>query len=141
MFRRTSGMESGMSDLITSGIGSYYMDSVSDTSSSTSELEKTLGSGDLSNASDDELMQVCKDFESYFIEQMFKSMEKMIPKDEDEDESSSMSSMTDYYKEEMMSKYAEYASESDGGKGLGIAQTLYEQMKRTYGSSELPEQI
>ena len=62
-------MESGMSDLITSGIGSYYMDSVSDTSSSTSELEKTLGSGDLSNASDDELMQVCKDFESYFIEQ------------------------------------------------------------------------
>lgn len=134
-------MESGMSDLITSGIGSYYMDSVSDTSSSTSELEKTLGSCDLSNASDDELMQVCKDFESYFIEQMFKSMEKMIPKDEDEDESSSMSSMTDYYKEEMMSKYAEYASESDGGKGLGIAQTLYEQMKRTYGSSELPEQI
>lgn len=134
-------MESGMSDLITSGIGSYYMDSASDTSSSTSELEKTLGSGDLSNASDDELMQVCKDFESYFIEQMFKSMEKMIPKDEDEDESSSMSSMTDYYKEEMMSKYAEYASESDGGKGLGIAQTLYEQMKRTYGSSELPEQI
>lgn len=134
-------MESGMSDLITSGIGSYYMDSVSDTSSSTSELEKTLGSGDLSNASDDELMQVCKDFESYFIEQMFKSMEKMIPKDEDEDESSSMSSMTDYYKEEMMSKYAGYASESDGGKGLGIAQTLYEQMKRTYGSSELPEQI
>lgn len=134
-------MESGMSDLITSGIGSYYMDSVSDTSSSTSELEKTLGSSDLSNASDDELMQVCKDFESYFIEQMFKSMEKMIPKDEDEDESSSMSSMTDYYKEEMMSKYAEYASESDGGKGLGIAQTLYEQMKRTYGSSELPEQI
>lgn len=134
-------MESGMSDLITSGIGSYYMDSVSDTSSSTSELEKTLGSGDLSNASDDELMQVCKDFESYFIEQMFKSMEKMIPKDEDEDESASMSSMTDYYKEEMMSKYAEYASESDGGKGLGIAQTLYEQMKRTYGSSELPEQI
>ncbi len=134
-------MENGMSDLITSGIGSYYMDSVSNTSSSTSELEKTLGSGDLSNASDDELMQVCKDFESYFIEQMFKSMEKMIPKDEDEDESSSMSSMTDYYKEEMMSKYAEYASESDGGKGLGIAQTLYEQMKRTYGSSELPEQI
>lgn len=134
-------MESGMSDLITSGIGSYYMDSVSDISSSTSELEKTLGSGDLSNASDDELMQVCKDFESYFIEQMFKSMEKMIPKDEDEDENSSMSSMTDYYKEEMMSKYAEYASESDGGKGLGIAQTLYEQMKRTYGSSELPEQI
>ena len=134
-------MESGMSDLITSGIGSYYMDSVSDTSSSTSELEKTLGSGDLSNASDDELMQVCKYFEIYFIEQMFKSMEKMIPKDEDEDESSSMSSMTDYYKEEMMSKYAEYASESDGGKGLGIAQTLYEQMKRTYGSSELPEQI
>ena len=121
-----------MSDLITNGLASYYMDSAGKAASSTSDLEKTLGSGDLSNATDEELMDVCKDFEAYFIEQMFKSMEKMVPKDEDEEESSSMSSMTDYFKDEMMSKYAEIAADSNGGNGLGIAQTLYEQMKRNY---------
>ncbi|MGN0407832.1 MAG: rod-binding protein [Bacteroides sp.] len=121
-----------MSDLITNGLASYYMDSAGKAASSTSDLEKTLGSGDLSNATDEELMDVCKDFEAYFIEQMFKSMEKMVPKDEDEEESSSMSSMTDYFKDEMMSKYAEIAADSNGGNGFGIAQTLYEQMKRNY---------
>lgn len=121
-----------MSDLITNGLASYYMDSAGKAASSTSDLEKTLGSGDLSNATDEELMDVCKDFEAYFIEQMFKSMERMVPKDEDEEESSSMSSMTDYFKDEMMSKYAEIAADSNGGNGFGIAQTLYEQMKRNY---------
>lgn len=121
-----------MSDLITNGLASYYMDSAGKTTSSVSDLEKTLGSGDLSNATDEELMDVCKDFEAYFVEQMFKSMEKMVPKDEDEEESSSMSSMTDYFKDEMMSKYAEIAADSNGGNGFGIAQTLYEQMKRNY---------
>ncbi len=121
-----------MSDLITNGLSSYYMDAAGKAASSTSDLEKTLGSGDLSNATDEELMDVCKDFEAYFIEQMFKSMEKMVPKDEDEEESSSMSSMTDYFKDEMMSKYAEIAADSNGGNGFGIAQTLYEQMKRNY---------
>lgn len=121
-----------MSDLITNGLASYYMDSAGKAASSTSDLEKTLGSGDLSNATDEELMDVCKDFEAYFIEQMFKSMEKMVPKDEDEEESSSMSSMTDYFKDGMMSKYAEIAADSNGGNGFGIAQTLYEQMKRNY---------
>lgn len=121
-----------MSDLITNGLSSYYMDAAGKAASSTSDLEKTLGSGDLSNATDEELMDVCKDFEAYFIEQMFKSMEKMVPKDEDEEESSSMSSMTDYFKDEMMNKYAEIAADSNGGNGFGIAQTLYEQMKRNY---------
>lgn len=128
-----------MSDLI-SGLSSYYTNSSSGAASSASALEKKLGSGDFSDASDEELMEVCKDFESYFIEQVFKSMEKMIPKDEDEDEDSSMSSMLDYYQDEMMSQYARLATESNGGQGFGIAQTLYEQMKRNYSSDALPQE-
>ncbi|MBU5474570.1 rod-binding protein [Roseburia sp. MSJ-14] len=96
-------------------------------SENTSKLEETLKS-DFSNASDDELMEVCKDFESYFTEQMFKAMQKMIP-ESDDDTSSYTKQIQDYYKEQMVQVMAENSTE---GQGLGIAQTLYEQMKRNY---------
>ncbi len=61
------------------GINSYYGNLNTDTaSSSASKLEETLNS-DLSTATEEELMDVCKDFEAYFIEQMFKAMQRMVP--------------------------------------------------------------
>lgn len=122
-----------MSDITSSSIGSLYLNNTYDTSSSTSKLESSLKSSDLSNASDEELMSACKQFESYFVEQVFKAMEKMVPEDET---SSSTSSLKDYYKDQLLSQYASDASESNGGEGLGIAKTLYEQMKRNYGITE-----
>lgn len=53
------------------------------TSSATSELESKLNSSDLSSADEDELMDVCKEFEAYFVEQIFKGMEKMVPESEE----------------------------------------------------------
>lgn len=103
----------------------YNTNNVSET---TNKLEDTLKS-DLSSATDDELMDVCKDFEAYFTEQMFKAMQKMIPESED-DTSSYTKQMQDYYKEQMVQVMAENSTE---GQGLGIAQILYEQMKRNYG--------
>lgn len=97
---------------------------VSDTS--TSRLEDTL-SGDFSNASDEELMEVCKDFEAYFVEQVFKEMKKMIPEHEDED--ASMGQLREYFEDEMIQKFADQTAET---ANLGLAQTLYEQMKRNY---------
>lgn len=126
-----------MSDFITNGISSYYTDSASQAASSANSLEGTL-KGDLSGATDEELMEVCKDFEAYFLEQVMKSAQKTILKDEDE-EDSSMNMMTDYFKDEMLSKYASMATESNGGQGFGIAQTLYEQMKRTYSAPVIPQ--
>lgn len=126
-----------MSDFITNGLSSYYADSINQASSAANGLEGTL-KGDLSNATDEELMKVCKDFEAYFLEQVLKSMQKMIPKDKDE-EDSSISMMTDYFKDEMLSRYASIAADSNGGKGYGIAQTLYEQMKRNYSMAALPQ--
>ena len=87
----------------------------------------TLGS-DLSKATKDELMDVCKDFEAYFTEQMFKAMQKMVP--ESENVSSSTKQLQEYYKEQMVQSFADQSAQ---GEGLGIAQTLYEQMKRNYG--------
>lgn len=90
----------------------------------TKELEKSLSS-DMSGKTEEELMEVCKDFESYFVEQMFKSMKKMIPESED-----SNNDYINMFGDMLVQKYAESATEQ---QGLGIAQKLYEQMKRNYG--------
>lgn len=108
------------------GLSSLYNTDTSN--SSAGKLEETLSS-DLSTATDDELMEVCKDFEAYFTEQMFKAMQKMVP-ESDSDMSASNKQLQDYYKEQMVQTFAEQSAE---GEGLGIAQMLYEQMKRNYG--------
>ncbi len=114
-----------MSDV--SSISSLY---TSDSySTSTSDLEETLSSTDYSDATDEELMDACKEFEAYFIEQAFKGMEKMIPDSDDEDDSST-SSYTDMFSDTLYQEYAESATER--GDGIGIASMLYEQMKRNY---------
>ena len=52
----------------------------------------------------------------------------MIPKSDD-DEDSSMTQTVDFFKDTM---YQELASKSTETQGLGLAQTLYESMKREY---------
>jgi flagellar protein FlgJ len=92
-------------------------------SQSTSALEQTL-SQDYSNATDEELMDVCKDFESYFVEQLIKSMESTLDEDSDP-----LSGSYSYFKDMQTQEYAELMTEQND---FGIAQTLYEQMKRNY---------
>ncbi|MEI3587800.1 MAG: rod-binding protein [Lachnospiraceae bacterium] len=101
-----------------------YTDAAKQTAS---KLQDKLNSSDYSKATDDELMDACKQFESYFLEQMFKEMMKTIP--ESEDTSSSNSQLMDYYKDEMVQQIA---SDSTEQNSLGLAQMLYEQMKRNY---------
>lgn len=116
-----------------------------------SALTNKLNSTNYANATDKELMDVCKDFESYFLEQVLKSMEKMSKIDGSDEDSGSnlfsslagitgetdagMSTLGSYFGDEMIRKYANILSTSNQGQGLGIAQTLYEQMKRNYSSN------
>lgn len=93
---------------------------------SASRLESQMKS-DYANAADDELMEACKQFEAYFLEQMFKSMMNTIPVNESM--SGSSSTMLDYYKDQMVQ---ELAKQSTDQNSLGLAQMLYEQMKRNY---------
>ena len=110
-----------------SGISSMYSDIYASASNqSASKLEGQLDK-DYSAATDDELMDACKQFEAYFLEQVFKEMMKTIPKDE---ESTSNSNLTDYFEDQMIQAIA---SDSTEQNSLGLAQTLYEQMKRNYG--------
>lgn len=109
---------------ITSMYSDIYANSVNQ---SASKLEGKLDS-DYSKATDDELMDVCKEFEAYFLEQMFKEMVKTIPSDEES--SGSTSTMVDYYKDQMIQNLAADSTEQNS---LGLAQMLYEQMRRNYG--------
>lgn len=77
-------------------------------------------------STDEDLMGVCREFEAYFTEQVFKAMYKMVPENEEQDNSTKQ--LTGYYQDQMIS---EYAKQSSQGEGLGIAQMMYEQMKRT----------
>ena len=100
-----------------SSYSNYNMDTAT-----TGKLEETLNS-DLSKATDDELMSVCKDFESYFVEQMFKAMQKMVPESSQE-MSSSTKQLQDYYKEQMTQSFAEQSTESGGRRAWDCADAL-----------------
>lgn len=92
-----------------------------------SKLEKELGK-DYSQTTDDELMDACKQFEAYFLEQVFKEMLKTIPSNEET--SGSTSTMMDYCEDLFVQNIAEQSTEQNS---LGLAQMLYEQMRRNYG--------
>lgn len=115
-----------MADML-SGIGEYYSQ-YNKTDATSDKLSSTLSSTDYSKATDDELMEVCKEFEAYFAEQVIKSMEKMIPKDED----SETSKYLDYFGDTLTQELASAVTEQSD---LGLAQMLYEQMKRNYSIS------
>jgi len=110
-------------------ISSLYSSMISqNAANTTSAASKAVNSKtDYSQATDDELMDACKSFESYFLEQCFKEMMKTVSIDESS--SSATSTMLDYYKDEMVKEIAEQSTEKES---LGLAQMLYEQMKRNY---------
>ena len=85
--------------------------------------------------SDEELMEACKEFEAYFTEQVFKNMRKtMIP--QSEEDSGSMSTLKNYFEDEL---WKNYSSEATKQSDNGLAQMLYEQMKRNQ-AVELPKE-
>lgn len=112
-----------------SNITGMYSDAYANAANqSASALKDKLNGTDYSKATDDELMNACKQFEAYFIEQLYKGMMKTIP--QSESTSNYTSTITDYYKDQMIQSIAEQTTEQSG---LGLAQMLYEQMRRNYG--------
>lgn len=99
------------------------------TSANTAKTDSLTNSvnGLSSNSTDEELMEVLKDFESYFIEQMIKQMKETFT---DEDEEESMASQyTDTFMDYAIEDVADMLLEEVGG---GMTQQLFEQMKRNY---------
>ena len=107
---------------------SAYTDYMKTQTTSADRLSEPLNKKDYSKEQDEELLDACKQFESYLLEQVFKEMEKTVDcfKEEDSDPNSTL---VDYFKDNTLQ---ELASDSTEKQGLGIAQMLYEQMKRNY---------
>ncbi len=106
-------------------VGSASLNSVAGTylsqTSKTSNLEETIKNS--AGTSDEDLMQACKSFESYLLEQVFKGMKSTIMKDDEEEENDYLAQFGDML-------YEEYAEEATEKQSLGIAQMLYDSMKR-----------
>ena len=116
-----------MSDISFSDLSSLYS-SADYSSAKSTQLSDKVSNTDYSDASDDELMEACKEFEAYFIEQIMKEAEKMVHID-DEDEDAYASSVMDYSMDGLIEQYSQMVSDSGS---LGLADKLYEQMKRNY---------
>ena len=115
-------------------ISSMYLNNVRDSSSRSSDLADKLKNG-MEGKSDEELMEACKEFEAYFTEQIFKNMRKsMVPASEED--SGSMSTLKNYFEDELWKNYSSAAADQSNN---GLAQMLYEQMKRNLGT-ELPKE-
>ena len=112
-----------------SGLSSIYTDYVKNQSDSY-KLEKMKADWQEKNkgTDDEQLMDACKQFEAYFVEQMFKEMQKTVPKTDYSFQSTG--TMVDYYRDNMIQEIASMTTENGE---IGLAQMLYEQMKITNG--------
>ena len=81
-----------------------------------------------SESTEEELMGVLKDFESYFVEQIIKKMKDTFSHEE-EDESSMASQYTDTFMDYAIEEVADKMLDEVGGS---MTQQLFEQMKRNY---------
>ncbi len=116
------------------GLKSNYTDYLAQESKTTSQIDQ-LKNKNYDNASDEELMGACKQFEEYFVEMVLKEVFKTVDIFGMGGESSSgaMSTSKDLMKDSMVQKFATKISEDSN---LGLAQQLYESMKRNTISVE-----
>lgn len=117
-------------DISNSVYGNYYMQNAQN-AARTSGLEQKLTGGSMTEATDEELMDACKEFEAYLVEQVLKQVKESIPKTEEEE-----NQYTEYFGDMMLQEYA--SAITDQGS-LGIAQKLYEGMKNNMKAISISE--
>ncbi len=123
-----------------SGVGSAYADymtkQVSNNKAET--LQSKLANGS-AVADEEELKEACKEFEAYFMEQVFNSMMETTKVFSDDEDDGYATKMVDYFKDFAVQELCDNVTDGDG---LGLANILYEQMKRNYGIGVVqPEQL
>lgn len=95
------------------------------------DAEKKLEGLKIDSLDDLEMLEACKEFEKYMVEQVYKAMEKTVMKaDEDKNDYEEM------FGDLRIQQYAEKVSEQGN---LGLAKQLYENMKNNQGIK--PDQI
>lgn len=74
-----------------------------------------------SDSTDEELMDACKGFETYFVQKIIEQARKMVKSEEDDGE------YMQYFGDTLNQSYAEAITES---AQVGLAKQLYDSMKR-----------
>ena len=111
------------------GIGDTYLTNYSTTAN---DIASSRLTSQVQHAESDEaMMDACKQFESYMIQQMFKTMQESAKIfSEEEDDSTDYVNM---FEDNYLSAIAEQMVNS--GQGLGIAEQLYTSMKNNSGET------
>lgn len=108
---------------ISIGNDAYYLQGMQNASAAKAgKLSSSLNNIENGAATDEELMEACKEFEVYLVEQVIKSTRSAMLSDED-----SQGEYMKMFGDKLNQSYAEMLTET---AGLGIAQMLYESMKR-----------
>ena len=118
---RTSGLEEKLNSF------KDILDSkTSENSGKVADLSEEGAAGkDSEKVRDEELMNACKQFEAYFIEQVFKEMKSSVNLTQSEDPATKQ--LLSYYEDNLTGEYAKMAADQQEN---GLAQMLFEQMKR-----------
>ena len=119
---------------ITSMLYQNTTNATNNAASSKAEGLKNTVNGLSSESTEEELMGVLKDFESYFVEQMIKKMKETFT--DDEEESSVASQYTDTFMDYAIEEVADKLVDDIGGN---MTKQLFEQMKRNYNIPTVEE--
>ena len=92
-------------------------------STSASSLKDSLESVNF-DSDDEELMNACKSFESYFVQKIIQQAEETVKSDDEEE-----GEYLKYFGDTLTQAYADAIT--DSGE-IGLAQQLYDSMKQSY---------
>lgn len=87
-------------------------------------------------STDEELWAACKGFEAYFLEQMYKEMQKSVDALKPETQDRSTSTLVDFFKDQTLQ---DVCADSVDSQSNGFAKMLYENLKRNYSIPDAPE--
>jgi len=114
-----------------SSLTDYYTSITGQTKAS--GLASSLSAKAENAGTDEELMDVCKQFESYLLEQVFKNMEKTVMRNDDESKDASTDNLVTFFREQTVQELARQSTET---QSLGLAQQLYDQLRKNYGMDD-----
>lgn len=91
--------------------------------SQTTSLTNQIKNSSSEDATDEEMLSACKEFEAYMVEQFLKQAQEIIKSDDSEEEDG----YAEYAHDLQAQQYAKAISDQGS---LGLAQQLYESMKK-----------
>ncbi|MBR4671129.1 MAG: hypothetical protein IKO84_11060 [Butyrivibrio sp.] len=87
-------------------------------------------------STDEELWAACKGFESYFLEQMYKEMQKSVDALKPETQDRSTNTLVNFFKDQTLQ---DICADSVDSQSNGFAKMLYENLKRNYDIPDASE--